>query len=154
MPVVDDAITTDRPGGAGLAALMAAHDGADVSLVCALGDDDDGATLAALLGRAGVDVIDLGSPRPTPVKVRIRADGRTVLRLDRSRPAVVAPGAADASRPRRALAHADAILVADYGYGVAGMDLRGRSGPDGRRAPGGLGFRTRGAARRPSGRPS
>lgn len=122
VPVVDDAITTDRPGGAALAALMAAHDGADVTLVCALGQDEDGAALAMLVERAGVELIDLGSPRPTPVKVRIRADGRTVLRLDRSRPAAAAPVPLDLAA-RRALAQADGVLVADYGYGVAGSDL-------------------------------
>jgi rfaE bifunctional protein nucleotidyltransferase chain/domain/rfaE bifunctional protein kinase chain/domain len=123
VPVVDDAVTTDRPGGAALAALMAAHDGADVALVCALGADEDGAALARLLASAGIEVVDLGSPRPTPVKVRIRADGRTVLRLDRSRPAVVEPVPLDLAA-RRELARADAVLVADYGYGVAGSDLR------------------------------
>jgi rfaE bifunctional protein nucleotidyltransferase chain/domain/rfaE bifunctional protein kinase chain/domain len=134
VPVVDDATVSDRPGGAGLAALMAAFDGAEVALVCALGDDDAGAVLAAELGRAGVEVVDLGSPRPTPVKTRIRAAGRTVLRLDQTRPAVVTPVPL-ALAGHRALAHADAILVADYGYGVAGTDLRAALALAGRRAP-------------------
>ena len=134
VPVVDDATLGERPGGAGLAALMAAHDGLDVALVCALGDDEAGGSVAAALARAGVEIVDLGSPRPTPVKTRIRADGRTVLRLDQSRPAVVAPiPLTDAGR--RALTHTDGILVADYGYGVAGTDLRAALALAGRRAP-------------------
>ena len=60
VPVVDAIEDRPRPGGAGLAAALVAAAGADVTLVCALGDDAAGRTLAGLLERAGVRVCDLG----------------------------------------------------------------------------------------------
>jgi rfaE bifunctional protein nucleotidyltransferase chain/domain/rfaE bifunctional protein kinase chain/domain len=113
VPVVDQPVEVSRPGGAGLAALLAAADGRDVVLVTALAPDAAGDELRALLDRAGVDVVDLGLDGATPEKVRIRTDGRSLLRLDRGGPA---------GRPgdlAGALPGADAVLVADYGRGVA-----------------------------------
>jgi D-beta-D-heptose 7-phosphate kinase/D-beta-D-heptose 1-phosphate adenosyltransferase len=118
VPVVDELVEHSRPGGAGLAALLARRDGRDVVLVTALAADARGAELAALLAGAGVDVVDLGLIGTTPEKVRVRSDGRTLLRLDggdRS-PGPVGPVT---SRVRAALAGAGAVLVADYGRGVA-----------------------------------
>ncbi|HEU5110679.1 MAG TPA: cytidyltransferase-like protein, partial [Micromonosporaceae bacterium] len=44
-PVLDEADSTDRPGGAGLAALFAAGQGYDVALITALAGDGGGARL-------------------------------------------------------------------------------------------------------------
>ncbi|MDQ3932063.1 MAG: phosphoheptose isomerase, partial [Actinomycetota bacterium] len=57
VPVVDEAHTRSRPGGAGLAAILAAADGREVALVAALADDDPGRELAGLLATAGVTLI-------------------------------------------------------------------------------------------------
>ena len=73
----------DRPGGAGLAALLAAGHGYDVALVTALADDAGGARLSELLTAAGVEVYALPLPGATPEKVRLRAGGQVLLRLDR-----------------------------------------------------------------------
>ena len=119
VPVVDVDADGDRarPGGAGLAALLAAGDGRPVVLVTALGDDDAGAAVAHLLASAGVEIADLGLTGPTPVKTRILADGRLVARVDRGGRGggcgPWTPAAADA------LASAAAVLVSDYGRGVA-----------------------------------
>jgi D-beta-D-heptose 7-phosphate kinase/D-beta-D-heptose 1-phosphate adenosyltransferase len=59
---------------------------------------------------------------PTPEKVRIRADGRTLLRLDQTRPERP-PVVALTPAAERAVESAGAVLVADYGYGLAGSDL-------------------------------
>ncbi|WP_273846943.1 D-glycero-beta-D-manno-heptose 1-phosphate adenylyltransferase [Rubrobacter calidifluminis] len=115
-PVVDELGRSSRPGGAGLAATLAAADGARVTLVCALARDAAGEELGAMLSEAGVEVIDLGCDGTTPEKVRILSGGRTLLRLDRGSPA--RPGPLPESG-RRALAEADAVLVSDYGRGVA-----------------------------------
>ena len=48
----------------------------------ALGDEA-GAALRELLELAGVEVVDLGLAGRTPEKIRVRADGRSLLRLDR-----------------------------------------------------------------------
>jgi D-beta-D-heptose 7-phosphate kinase/D-beta-D-heptose 1-phosphate adenosyltransferase len=117
VPVLDERRTTDRPGGAGLAALLAARSGADVVLVTALADDAGGLRLRELLSAAGVQVGAMPLPGATPEKVRLRASGQTLLRLDRG-------GAAQTpdEPPEEIvelLATAGAILVSDYGRGVA-----------------------------------
>ena len=76
VPVVDEMAQRVRPGGAGLAALLAAFDGREVALVTALGRDDAGRQLAACLESAGVRLIDLGMEGTTPEKIRVRSDGR------------------------------------------------------------------------------
>ncbi|HYI18921.1 MAG TPA: PfkB family carbohydrate kinase [Solirubrobacteraceae bacterium] len=117
VPVVDGMEARDRAGGAGLAAAIAAADGHDVALVCALGDDPAGARVRELLEAAGVRVLDLGLHGATPEKVRVRAGGRALVRLDHggeSRSCGPLTAAA-----RAALAEAGAILVSDYGRGVA-----------------------------------
>jgi len=114
VPVVDDPQQTSRPGGAGLAALLAASDGRDVVLVTALSRDAGGDELRTLLAQANVEVIDLGLDGATPEKVRVRSDGRSLLRLDRG-------GGGRPGDLVDSLPPAGAVLVADYGRGVAAM---------------------------------
>jgi rfaE bifunctional protein nucleotidyltransferase chain/domain/rfaE bifunctional protein kinase chain/domain len=118
VPVVDDPAERCRPGGAALAATLAARlDGRAVTLLTALAGDDAGAVLRELLELAGVEVVDLGLTGRTPEKIRVRAGGHSLLRVDRvTRPGRVGPLC---SAGRRALAGAGAVLVADYGRGVA-----------------------------------
>lgn len=115
-PVVDDPATRSRPGGAGLAAVLAAADGLSVTLVTALAADERGQQLADLLARAGVDVVAADVHGPTPAKVRIRCQGQSLARLDYGGAATVGalPDAAHA-----AIADAAVALVADYGRGMA-----------------------------------
>ncbi|MEU4221112.1 PfkB family carbohydrate kinase [Actinoplanes sp. NPDC026623] len=116
-PVLDEEHVAERPGGAGLAALLAARHGHDVALVTALADDAAGARLSELLTAAGIRVYPLPLPGATPEKVRLRAGGQILLRLDRGgtpQPPGAAPDAALA-----VLHAASAILVSDYGRGVA-----------------------------------
>ncbi len=117
VPVVDEPVQVSRPGGAGLAALLAASDGRDVVLVTALSQDDAGRELASLIEASGVRLVDLGLDGATPEKVRVRSDGRSLLRLDRGG----APGTPGdlTDEAATALREADAVLVADYGRGVA-----------------------------------
>jgi D-beta-D-heptose 7-phosphate kinase/D-beta-D-heptose 1-phosphate adenosyltransferase len=118
VPVLDDPVERRRPGGAALAATLAATlDGRAVVLVTALAADEAGTTLRELLELAGVEVVDLGLAGPTPEKIRVRAGGHSLLRVDRvTRPGRVGPLSRSG---RRALAGARAVLVADYGRGVA-----------------------------------
>jgi D-beta-D-heptose 7-phosphate kinase / D-beta-D-heptose 1-phosphate adenosyltransferase len=118
VPVLDEADRVYRPGGAGLAATLAAADGRTAALVTALANDEGGRQLRALLEGAGIEVVDLGLAGTTPRKVRLRADGRLLLRVDRGDGG--APRAADPpERARRLVETAGAVLVADYGRGVA-----------------------------------
>ncbi len=117
VPVVDHARTLVRPGGAGLAAALVAAGGHDVSLVTALAGDGAGRELGALLEELGVRVIDVGLRGATPEKIRVRTQGRALLRLDRGGDGGSVGGATLAAHA--ALTRADAVLVADYGRGVA-----------------------------------
>ncbi|MFB9546734.1 PfkB family carbohydrate kinase [Micromonospora sagamiensis] len=116
-PVLDETTHVERPGGAGLAALFAAAQGAEVALVTALADDAAGARLSCLLTAAGVQVYALPLVGATPEKIRLRARGRVLLRHDRGGlPGVPGePGEA----VLRLIANASAVLVSDYGRGVA-----------------------------------
>lgn len=124
VPVVESPAKTVRPGGAGLAALLAAEDGHDVTLITAYAGADEAATVAvAQLAGAGVKIINLVTASPTPVKTRIRAGNQTLLMLDHAKPSEP-PGDLPAAG-RAALETAAAILVSDYGRGIAtGADLR------------------------------
>jgi D-beta-D-heptose 7-phosphate kinase/D-beta-D-heptose 1-phosphate adenosyltransferase len=116
VPVVEDLVQRTRPGGAGLAAALAAFDGREVTLITALASDESGAELRRMLDAAGIDVIDLGLQGSTPEKIRVRSDGRTLLRLDRG---VAGSVNAANGRATRVLGSASAVLVSDYGRGVA-----------------------------------
>jgi rfaE bifunctional protein nucleotidyltransferase chain/domain/rfaE bifunctional protein kinase chain/domain len=117
VPVVDGLVPHDRPGGAGLAASVAAAAGHDVTLVCALGRDPAGRRVRALLEERGVTVCDLGLRGATPEKVRVRADGRALVRLDHGGDSRECGGLTPEARD--AIARAGAVLVSDYGRGVA-----------------------------------
>ncbi|MFF5290241.1 PfkB family carbohydrate kinase [Paractinoplanes globisporus] len=116
-PVLDEQTVHERPGGAGLAALLATADGHRVALVTALAGDAAGARLSELLIAAGVELYALPLPGSTPEKIRLRSGGQVLLRLDRGGPPEppgdAPPAALDALRA------ASAILVSDYGRGVA-----------------------------------
>jgi D-beta-D-heptose 7-phosphate kinase / D-beta-D-heptose 1-phosphate adenosyltransferase len=122
VPVLDSLVESARPGGAGLAAELAARDGNDVVLVTALGDDAAGLWAVELLSPR-VRVVTLGYDGDTPVKQRVRAAGQSLLRLDSGdRRGTVAPTAAQLDEAGAALDAASAVLVADYGRGVTAVD--------------------------------
>ena len=115
-PVLDERRAVERPGGAGLAALLARRHGLDVTLVTALADDPGGIRMAGLLRAAGVRVLALALAGSTPEKIRLRSGDRTLLRLDRG-----GGGAVAGVPPQAALSALDAaavVLVSDYGRGV------------------------------------
>jgi rfaE bifunctional protein nucleotidyltransferase chain/domain/rfaE bifunctional protein kinase chain/domain len=116
VPVVEVARKWRRPGGAGLAAVLAARSTAEVVVVTALGDDRTGRTVAELLGR-DTEVVTMPLRGETVSKTRVRATGQSLLRLD-SGDGRAATGSLPA-RVREVLTAAGAILVADYGRGVA-----------------------------------
>ena len=122
VPVVEDVETRERPGGAALAAVIAAQAGADVVLVTPLADDEGAARLRALLdGR--VRLIGIPDAGGTPVKQRIRVGDHSVARLD-SGGSQAQLGALPAEAAA-AIRDAAAVLVADYGRGTtSAADVR------------------------------
>ncbi|WP_336208800.1 PfkB family carbohydrate kinase [Nonomuraea sp. LPB2021202275-12-8] len=118
VPVLDVAAEHARPGGAGLAALLAARDGAEVVLITAIGDDPAGRRLCGLLS-AELDLVRLPLRGGTVRKTRIRARGQTLLRMDTGDGTV--HHAPEHAKAAEAVARAGAVLVADYGRGVAAM---------------------------------
>lgn len=129
-PVVDVREVRERPGGAGLAALLAAQDDLDVDLATALADDPAGRAVRAALP-ARVRVHALLPAGPTVGKTRVRAGGQCLVRLDDAGHLLGGPerqttgGPIDVERLDSLLLGCDAVLVADYGGGVtAHADLR------------------------------
>lgn len=123
LPVLDVTREVERPGGAGLAAALLAADGVAVTLVTALCADAEGARLEVLLGRGRdtgapgrVDVIAGPATGGTTVKTRLAG----LARVDRG---AGRPGdsfeAVVAGPLRTAVHNAGAVLVSDYGRGVA-----------------------------------
>ncbi|APU20094.1 PfkB family carbohydrate kinase [Actinoalloteichus sp. GBA129-24] len=120
--VVDVCRELRRPGGAGLAALLAARSTDSVLLITAVADDEAGRALRGLLDEE-LTVLSVPLRGTTVRKARVRVAGQSLLRLD------TGDGTADqgplAAEIERALRSAGAILVADYGGGVAGHpDIR------------------------------
>jgi D-beta-D-heptose 7-phosphate kinase / D-beta-D-heptose 1-phosphate adenosyltransferase len=120
VPVVDQGETHSRPGGAGLAAMLAAESRIEVTLLTALGSDPAGRELARALSAAGVDLIDLGLHGPTPEKIRVLDRGRPVVRLDRGGGRPLTDQTGPAALPA-AIREAAAIFVSDHGRGVASL---------------------------------
>jgi rfaE bifunctional protein nucleotidyltransferase chain/domain len=115
--VLEQQARLSRPGGAGLAAWLAASHAVEVSLACPLADDAAGGELAALVSER-VSLVALPDDGATSVKTRSRADGHTLLRTDvpgRSHP-VSSPDLLAS-----ALEGADVVLVSDYGRGFTSL---------------------------------
>jgi D-beta-D-heptose 7-phosphate kinase / D-beta-D-heptose 1-phosphate adenosyltransferase len=123
VPVVEDVQTRARPGGAALAAVIAAASTArEVVLVAPMDTDDGAARLRALLdGRVRLLAIPAGGG--TAVKQRVRVGDHSVVRIDSGSPvATLGPLPDEAAA---AIRDAAAVLVADYGRGTtSASDVR------------------------------
>ncbi|RBY84561.1 D-glycero-beta-D-manno-heptose 1-phosphate adenylyltransferase [Blastococcus sp. TF02A-30] len=123
VPVVEDVERRERPGGAALAAVIAASATArEVVLVAPLDSDDGAARLRELLaGR--VRLVPIPATGGTAVKQRIRVGDHSVARLDSGAP--VATLGALPDEAAAVIRDAAAVLVADYGRGTtAAPDVR------------------------------
>lgn len=118
VPVLDQLAERPRPGGAALAACLAARDGAEVVLVTGVCDDEEADTITALAEEAGVRVLGIPRAGRTEVKQRVRAAGQSLLRLDRGGPGDFGDVPAEVLT---AVAGAGVVLVSDYGRGCAAV---------------------------------
>jgi rfaE bifunctional protein nucleotidyltransferase chain/domain len=135
VPVVDASSAAARPGGAALAATMLTGDGHDVVLVTAVAGDAVGLELVDLLRERDVDVVNLGASGRTAEKVRVRAGGLPVTRVDYGGRSTQGIGPLSRAA-RRAIEGAASVLVADYGRGITSSpDVRGALAGVARRVP-------------------
>ncbi|HUQ62021.1 D-glycero-beta-D-manno-heptose 1-phosphate adenylyltransferase [Lentzea sp.] len=109
-PVLDVVAEHPRPGGAALAATMAARDGVDVTLVSALSGDEAGERLRSLLEVPGM----FGHVDSVPVKTRLRSGGTSLARVDRGGSG--SPQVTDDMLD--VVLSADFVLASDYGRGL------------------------------------
>ena len=116
-PVLETPAERARPGGAALAAVLAAASRRP-------GDASDRAERRCRrtqVGRpaegAAVRIVDLGLDGPTPVKLRLRAGEQSIAGVGCSPIVPPGPWSSAAERDREA----DALLVSDYGRGVAAL---------------------------------
>ena len=116
VPVVDIARSWCRPGGAGLAALISARHGVPTVLVTALGVDAGADTVMDLVER-DVEVVPMPLDGTTVRKTRVQASGHPMLRLDSGDGTAATTTVSQAVVD--AIESAGAILVSDYGRGVA-----------------------------------
>jgi D-glycero-beta-D-manno-heptose-7-phosphate kinase len=124
--------TETVPGGAANCANNLASLGARASLVAVVGEDEAGRALVSKLKDAGVDHrgIITNLARRTTTKVRVLAGHahslkQQVIRVDyESAPledSAIKSGLC--ARLREAAADADAVIISDYNYGVASVEL-------------------------------
>jgi rfaE bifunctional protein nucleotidyltransferase chain/domain/rfaE bifunctional protein kinase chain/domain len=120
-PVLDERDIVERPGGAGLAAVLLARSGRRVRLLTALADDGAGARVRELLAAEGVELAAVPfAGGATREKTRMLAGGRPLLRWDRGEPG---PFFVDRPTLAEAVSDAGSVLVSDYGAGMTADPL-------------------------------
>lgn len=113
-------------GGAGIVAAHAKGLGADVSFFSIAGTDHAAAFARATLDRCGVrSVIAADESRPTTLKQRFRAEGKTLLRVSHLRHHAVRAEIAATIKADigKAISGADLVIFADFNYGCLPQSL-------------------------------
>ncbi|RBY87332.1 D-glycero-beta-D-manno-heptose 1-phosphate adenylyltransferase [Blastococcus sp. TF02A-26] len=116
VPVVEDVETRERPGGAALAAVIAAAQTSRPVVLIAPMDDDDGADRLRALLAGRVRLVEIPATGGTAVKQRVRVGDHSVVRIDSGAPTATLGALPDEARS--VLRDAAAVLVADYGRGT------------------------------------
>lgn len=128
VPAVTLSGRTDAPGGAANAAANIASMGGQVRFLSVTGDDHEGDLLERSLAAAGVPADDLvvQRGRRTLAKQRVVADGQMLVRFDQgdTDPIDRQSEAILIGRLQDAFVASDAMIVADYGYGVLTAAVR------------------------------
>jgi rfaE bifunctional protein kinase chain/domain len=130
VPIVDSRRRTYVAGGAANVAAGIVALGGHGLLGGAIGDDASAEALRDALAAAGVDADGLvvDPARPTTTKTRVIAHAQQMLRIDAEDRAALA-GPIESVLLAHAVAHvesADAVVISDYGKGVASKPLAQR----------------------------
>lgn len=127
LPIVEIDKRVEVPGGAGNVAVNVAALGARATLIGVTGNDVEGEALRRALARAGVEVAHLVgvAARATPAKHRLLGGPQMLARFDNgTRDAIDAATMTDLiGRITRVYGAADAVILADYGYGLFTQEL-------------------------------
>jgi D-beta-D-heptose 7-phosphate kinase/D-beta-D-heptose 1-phosphate adenosyltransferase len=122
VPVVDVQARDDAPGGAANAAANVASLNGRVQLVSAIGPDPEGDVLMAAMRAAGIDCDGVlrTAARKTLSKHRVSAGTQVLLRFDQGTTSNLASAEECdlLERLRAAWSWAEAVIVADYNYGI------------------------------------
>lgn len=121
VPVVAAQQKQRYPGGATNAAANVAALGGQVCCLSVVGADEAGVALRAELETRGIHAALIqDATRTTITKLRIIADEQYVVRFDEGLPQPLSPAVEDAliAGLRTGFADCDAVIVADYCYGV------------------------------------
>jgi D-beta-D-heptose 7-phosphate kinase / D-beta-D-heptose 1-phosphate adenosyltransferase len=122
VPIVNVQQREDMPGGAANAAVNLAAMGAKTTFVTVTGHDREGAIVAALLKKCGVNThgIVYDTSRETITKKRVLADGQLIVRYDYGTIGPLSPECEQELIERLTSLYpkTDAVLVSDYGYGI------------------------------------
>lgn len=113
-------------GGAGIVAAHARGLGADVKYFSVVGDDEAARFAANALKKFDVDVTLLrDTSRPTTLKQRFRADGKTLLRVSHLRHHHIESDLAERMLKKltRAIKDADIVVFSDFNYGCLPQSL-------------------------------
>lgn len=113
-------------GGAGIVAAHAQGLGADVRFMSVVGDDEAAHYARDVLGRYNVKVeLFLDHSRPTTVKERYRANGKTLLRVNHLRQHAIEDELQTRilERVKDVVADVDLILFSDFNYGMLPQPL-------------------------------
>ncbi len=113
-------------GGAGIVASHARGLGAAVTFISIAGDDDAAQFARDQLARQKVDQqIFVDPTRPTTLKQRFRAAGKTLLRVNHLRQLSVSPALQKRliSAAEKALQGADVLLFSDFNYGCLAQSV-------------------------------
>jgi D-beta-D-heptose 7-phosphate kinase / D-beta-D-heptose 1-phosphate adenosyltransferase len=122
VPIVALDDSEEAPGGCANTAANLRALGANVSVIAAAGDDDEGRRLCHTLVERGIDCDGLITTPgwQTLTKTRVVASGQMMLRFDQGGSQPLPPQVVSRLRLRleEAFATADVVVVSDYGYGV------------------------------------
>ena len=113
-------------GGAGIIAAHAAKLSGEAKLLSVCGNDAVGQQVTRDLEAAGVNtVLCVDSDRPTTLKTRYRASGKTLLRVNDLRDHQIDGGTAEKlfEAAKNHLSETDVLIFADFSYGVLSDEL-------------------------------
>ena len=120
VPVVQVRETVNRAGGAANVAANLASLGVDTTLIGVVGQDDEAATLKAVLEQQNVNCrFKAVANWPTTTKTRVQSRGQQLIRLDREE---WGSSGSDALTGylKKALKSASTVVLSDYGKGALG----------------------------------